>query len=507
MSKNQDEKPSWVEQTEIVRESMGMNTANYDAETGEYVDDDYVPGYSPYVDYGSDDLNPAFVDRVIGAADSGNSDYSPTGAGSDYYMQVMRPDDQQALKMWGAAYNLANNQNQKDYAHQMAEEIRAKYGYSGGTDGSEYIKVETPTAQYTQPWQTGKTGSFSYGSAPTYTDPYASRIDAMLNQVLNRQDFSYNAEQDDLYQQYKKQYNREGQRAMQDTLGQVAARTGGLASSYATTAAQQANQYYAQQLADKIPELYQLAYEMYLDDIDLKVQDLGLLQSVSDTAYNRYRDTMSDWRNDRDFAYGVYRDDIADDQWQTSFDRDVFESDRSYDYGVSRDKVEDARYDQEWAHQVAQDALAQSNWEKEFNQANSQWAQEYALKKAAASGSGSSGSSGYKSSGSSGSKSGSSGSKKSSGNGYVSQADLTKQSYKNNTGSKSGSSTAAYAGMELGLGPTNAQFIQELSAYGGIQEQSNGKFKWSPGWSASNYQKKLAEAKSYNPFGSILSIL
>lgn len=263
-----------------------------------------------------------------------NNGYTPIG---DYYgdKNLLSAAAQAQIANLQQKYQEAYAAGDKDLMeayHQQAEAIRQSANYSGGIDGSGYIPL---------PGQE----DFDFEPAPSYSDNYSSRIDEMLNQILNRDKFDYSAIDDPLYQQYAAQYQREGDRAMQNALGEVSARTGGLASSYATTAAQQANQYYSQQLADKIPELYQLAYDMYLNDIDLQVQDLGLLQGASDTAYDRYRDTMSDWRNDRDFAYGVFRDDVADGKWQTEFD-----------YGVSRDELADQRYDTEWQYQLQQDA-------------------------------------------------------------------------------------------------------------------------------------------------------
>ena len=223
-------------------------------------------------------------------------------------------------------------------------------------------------------------GGFEYGASPDYYDAYSQNIDKMLNEILNRDKFSYNAEEDPLYQQYREQYNREGARAMEDTLGQVSARTGGLASSYATTAAQQANQYYSQQLADKIPELYQLAYQMYLDDIDMKVQDLGLLRDASDSTYNRYRDTLDNWYKDRDFAYGIYRDDIADDQWQTNFD-----------YNAERDKIADEQWQTNFDYNVSRDEVADSQWQASFDREGEYWEREFAADQAARAASRSSG--------------------------------------------------------------------------------------------------------------------
>lgn len=294
-----------------------------------------------------------------GLSGSGNSPYTgytpndPTG-GDNYHAKNtanqgmgMSASDLALLESYGANWNAATSDEEKAYWHDQAEKLRESYGYYGGDDGSEYIPIVQPQ---------GMPG-FSFGGAPTYSDPYSARIDELLNQILNRDGFSYDASKDPLAALYKEQYTREGQRAMQDTMGQVAARTGGMASSYATTAAAQQNNYYMQRLADKYPELYQMAYEMYLDDIDLKVRDMGLLEDASDRQYDRYRDTMADWRDDRNFAYNKYRDDVADGQWQTGFDRDVFESDRDFDYMVGRDEIEDERYEENLAYDRAQDAL------------------------------------------------------------------------------------------------------------------------------------------------------
>lgn len=92
--------------------------------------------------------------------------------------------------------------------------------------------------------------------------------DEALQAYLNREDFQYDLNGDALYQQYKDRYIHNGQRAMQDTMGQAASLTGGYGSSYAQSVGQQAYNSYLQQLGDVIPELYQLAYDRYRDEGD-----------------------------------------------------------------------------------------------------------------------------------------------------------------------------------------------------------------------------------------------
>ena len=103
-------------------------------------------------------------------------------------------------------------------------------------------------------------------------------------------------------------------------MGEVASLTGGLPSSWAVSAASQAQNDYNQQLSDVIPALYDAAYNRYLNEDSLKRNDLGLLMDVDNTYYNRYRDTVSDSQWQQTFDYGVERDGVADSQWQQTFD-------------------------------------------------------------------------------------------------------------------------------------------------------------------------------------------
>ena len=275
----------------------------------------------------------------------------------------------------------------RDGYHTAQEELRARYGYSGGADGSEYLGLMAYTKDLyageeddDRDWGgssggfggSGMGGGFSYEDAPQYLSKYQERIDALADAILNRPAFSYDPETDPTYQQYKASYTRDGKRAMQDTLAQVSARTGGLASSYAQGASQQAYNNYMAQLADKIPELKQLAYSMYMDDLNQDRADLSMLQGMEQTDYGKFLDKLGQWNTDRGFDYGVYRDDVADSQWQTQFD-----------YGVHRDNVADSQWQTQFDYQKAQDALAQQNWQTQWDYQLQQdaLAREDALKK------------------------------------------------------------------------------------------------------------------------------
>ena len=167
--------------------------------------------------------------------------------------------------------------------------------------------------------------SFSYDPAPEYISPYQAQIDEALNAYLNRGPFSYDPATDPQYAAYRKQYAREGQRATADTLGQLAAMTGGMPSSYAVTAAQQAGDYYAAQMADKIPELYQAAYQMYADEGNRMLSGLNALRGVESDAYNRYLTRLGQYNTDRSFDEGLWRYGVDDARYadETAYERNL----------------------------------------------------------------------------------------------------------------------------------------------------------------------------------------
>ena len=177
----------------------------------------------------------------------------------------------------------------KALANKRAEAIRSSYGgYTGGTSGSYYNLNPLSPISFEQ------------------QDKYGDRIEALLTAMENREpfQFEYNYQTDPEYQAYRKAALREGQRATQDTMGQAAAMTGGRPSSYAVSAAGQQGNYYAAQIADKIPELaqqaYNRAYQQYMDEFSQKMQTAGLMQSQQQADYNRLTDEVQNQRLLRD---------------------------------------------------------------------------------------------------------------------------------------------------------------------------------------------------------------
>ena len=224
---------------------------------------------------------------------------------------LLNDRDLDEIRKYGQAWNEASQRGDKagmQAAHDAAEAIRGKYNYSGGAAGNEYIGLGKKNQSNIAGRPTKvDTEKFTYESAPSYTSKYQGEIDELLGSILNREDFSYDPDTDPLYASYQKQYTREGQRANADAMGQAAAMTGGMPSTAAVAAGQQAGNYYAAKMADKIPELQQLAYSMYRDEGDNMRLNMEMLTALEQGDYNKYLNALNQYNTDRNFPMGPSR--------------------------------------------------------------------------------------------------------------------------------------------------------------------------------------------------------
>lgn len=307
---------------------------------------------------------------------------------ADLALAKRNPDAGMSLLTYKNDYKNATTDEMRALANSGAESIRKQYGeYSGGTDGSGFY-LEPPSP-----------GSFTSGTAPTFQDNYADDLEALLMQnaqreaysfdqgkpvyesqygdtiagmldgIINREAFSYDHTTDPVYGAYKKQYTREGKRATADALGEAASATGGMPSSYAVTAASQAGDYYASQLSDKIPELYDMAYNRYLQEYQMKLSDLNAVQRQEQTEYGRYLDDLGQYNTDRNFDYSKWLDEydmerdridtlrgLRNDEYNMFLgELDQFNTDRDFDYGQLLDEIGSQTAEREEEYQREQD--------------------------------------------------------------------------------------------------------------------------------------------------------
>ena len=163
-----------------------------------------------------------------------------------------------------------------------------------------------------------------------YSSQWQSRLESTLDQILNRKEFRYDMNADALYNQYRDQYLRQGRLAMEDTLGQAAALTGGYGSSYAQQVGQQTYQGYLAGLNDKLPELYRLALSKYQLEGDRLRGKYDLMSDREAGDYGRYQDAVKAWQTERDYLADRY-----DTQREADYAR--YNDDKTFDFSVWKD--------------------------------------------------------------------------------------------------------------------------------------------------------------------------
>lgn len=252
-----------------------------------------------------------------------------------------------------------------------------------------------------------------------YQSTWEGQINGLIDRILNREEFSYDVNEDALYQQLKDQYTALGKIASQDVMGQAAAMTGGYGNSYASSAGNQAYQAYLQQLNEAVPELYGMARDQHNQEGQEMYNQYGLLAEQESQDYGRWVDDYNQWASERDrlqgdykdersfdygkysdernFAYGTYADDknyayneyrnaIADQQWQNQFDESVRQYNEGMEYQQERDQISDTRYDESWAYQQERDKVSDARYDESFEYqkerdkvSDTQWSKNHVL--------------------------------------------------------------------------------------------------------------------------------
>ena len=349
---------------------------------------------------------------------------TPTAVTPTVTPQQTQPAQQaaQAVNIQAAASQSAGNPYQA-YMDQWSYEAAPEW--TGGQDETykevnDYNYGQAPEWEGTE-YQAKRDAALEAAGEKWQGSEYQPLRDAALKRAEQMQ-WNYDPNTDPVWQAYQKQYRREGDRATKEALAQASMRTGGLANSYAVTAASQAGDYYASQLSDKQPQLYTDAYNRYLQEFQRQLGISDQYQGFDDREYSRwadqqgrnfdvadrynqygeqdydkYRDRLSQFNTDRNFQYGVNRDKVSDAERanQTAYNRyldslDQYNRDRAmsyeqfrdavgdyrYDdetqynrnYQAQRDAINDARYDLEWAQQLREYADAQGWKQKDWDQ-------------------------------------------------------------------------------------------------------------------------------------------
>ena len=148
----------------------------------------------------------------------------------------------------GGTYRITGVNADGSYQSQVSNKKQTTYNYKGQYTQRQSPLLSQGVSGYTQNRINGLEGGYTPGSAVQQAQEYLNQVQSrrpgeyqsqwdgelteLYNRIANRKPFSYDIGTDPVYQQYREQYQRQGRLAMQDTMGQAAALTGGYGSTY-----------------------------------------------------------------------------------------------------------------------------------------------------------------------------------------------------------------------------------------------------------------------------------
>ena len=264
-----------------------------------------------------------------------------------------------------------------------------QYGYNKDTDYKKLMDDAAAKGNYAQAaiyeqmrnekiageglnqWaQTNQYANYLQGAGANtgWKNPYQEELDAAIKRLQENSGGAYkwDPENDTAMQEYRKTYLREGDRTMRDTLGAYAKQTGGLASTQAIAAASQAADNYKAQLADKVPELEQQAYNRWYNEKQTARQDqynyLSALMNAGSAAQSDYslriNEALNRWQQ---LGY-------ADDQVSSVLGVGVGTptTDQSYQNWQKMQAQQDADWQREqWRYQQELDKYTQNEQQRQ----------------------------------------------------------------------------------------------------------------------------------------------
>lgn len=245
-------------------------------------------------------------------------------------------------------------------SNNVANAVRAKYGnYTAGNSGSEYNPFVYADTKYED-----------------YSSQYEDELDDLYDAVVNgRKSFKYDYTEDPAYKAYKSVYDKQGELAYDRALAENSLRTNGVENTNAQSAAMQALGYYNSQLASKIPELYDAAFQRHYKDEQLKLDNLlsanDILSAREERDYSRHLDKLTGSRDIRDFIYRRNQDYMdrnylaESDEWERNYKTESDRKNRELELALSANdasmKSLDILYD------LLRDSIDDEKWRLSHN--------------------------------------------------------------------------------------------------------------------------------------------
>lgn len=213
----------------------------------------------------------------------------------------------------------------------------------------------SPSVQYTPSTAVQEAGTQLSEVAAGKPSPYqmqdADRLGGLFEQIMQRGQLQYDPTKDQPTQQYIGAYQQAGQKAAQDTKRYADMLSGGWGNTYSGAVANQQYGEYMRGMWDNLPALQANAQNAYNAETDRLGQLYSLASQRDDIAYGRYRDSVNDWKADRQYATQRY-DMLYGRDYQDWSDRmNLAATTTSWSH---EDRMRDQQQAYEWSLQLLQ---------------------------------------------------------------------------------------------------------------------------------------------------------
>ena len=188
-----------------------------------------------------------------------NSNNASNGGTQSSLLGVDKSLSDKAEQPFAPSENLGNLKNEEDDTYgALKEHVNTPI-----VDQSIKDILSTPfstSEAFNQAWGLLQSDALALrGGTTSWTDD----IERMFTEIENREKFEYDVDNDQLFQQALASAMNSGKTAMQDTIGQASALTGGYGSTYATSAGNQAYNAFIEDAYDNLPQYYNMALQAY----------------------------------------------------------------------------------------------------------------------------------------------------------------------------------------------------------------------------------------------------
>ena len=169
---------------------------------------------------------------------------------------------------------------------------------------------------------------------------YADQLEAAVANVGKPYQYDWNTDQ--LYQDYKKGYMTEAQKAKNNVINAGKTLTGGYPDTYVDSVAQQQYSNYMTEINRLAPAFENLAYSQQMMENQDALKQAAMLADLSNTEYARYRDLVGDAQNNRKYEFNNYKYDTGREADEAKVANALDTANKSYEQKLYLDRIQEA---------------------------------------------------------------------------------------------------------------------------------------------------------------------